>query len=83
MTALHKASQNAFPPGELRLAYEELRSCCIRRPGATCEVRKEFLVVALDVLASVIEAQRAETTEIGSVADESAVGEAETPKGGS
>jgi hypothetical protein len=46
---------------KLRIAYEELHGCCIRRLGHTCEVRKEFLAVALDVLASAIEARRVET----------------------
>jgi hypothetical protein len=59
--AVHKASGNAFPLCEMRTAYEELRGCCIRRPGPTCAVRKEFLEVALDVLASAIETRSAET----------------------
>lgn len=32
------------------VAYEELHGCMIRRSGDTCEVRKEFLAVALKAL---------------------------------
>jgi len=32
------------------IAFEELHGCMIRRPGPTCEVRKEFLSVALDAV---------------------------------
>ncbi len=31
-------------------AFDELHACCIRRSGAICEVRKEFLRIALEVL---------------------------------
>jgi hypothetical protein len=69
--ALHKASKGEFPISVICLAYEELHGCCIRRPGSTCEVRKEFLGIALEILAQAIEARRGETS--GSVEDESAV----------
>jgi hypothetical protein len=39
---------------QMEQAFDELRGCVIRRPGETCEVRKEFLVVALDILDSAI-----------------------------
>lgn len=34
----------------MQKAYDELAGCCIRRSGATCEVRKEYLHVALELL---------------------------------
>lgn len=43
-----------FTLAELREAYDELNGCSIRRPGDTCEVRKEFLAVALYVLSDAI-----------------------------
>jgi hypothetical protein len=43
---------------ELEEAFEELYGCIIRRPGDCCEVRKEFLAVALDVLSARMTAQK-------------------------
>ena len=34
----------------MRIAADELRGCLIRRPGPTCEVRKEFLTIAIAAL---------------------------------
>jgi hypothetical protein len=67
--ALHKASRAGPTAHQMTVAYEELHGCCIRRPEDTCAVRKEFLRVALDVLATAIatEARRAETAQTGSV----------------
>jgi hypothetical protein len=42
-----RLAPSGFDPSRMRLAHEELQGCMIRRSGHTCEVRKEFLDVAL------------------------------------
>ena len=43
-------SQEPLMIDEMRTAFAELHGCMIRRNEATCEVRKEFLSVAMEVL---------------------------------
>lgn len=75
--ALYKMNRHGPSLEQMRLAYEELHGCSIRRPQSTCEVRKEFLAVALDVLASAIESGTVETEGL----DESAAPKADAREG--
>ena len=57
------------PPSleEMELAFDELHGCMIRRPEATCEVRKEFLATALYALD---QQQRAARSVIDAIAEQ-------------
>lgn len=49
---------------EMETAFEELHGCMIRHPQAVCEVRKEFLSVALCALDDVIRARSRHPLEL-------------------